>query len=318
MRVLVTGANGFLGYEAMKRLVARGDFAIGIDTGVGRELGELVALSPNIAAAVVDITDLATLCQAFREYKPGAVLHFAAIVGVPASLGSAANILRVNVQGSLNVLDAMRLYEVRRIVHLSSEEVYGDFLEPAADEEHRQAPLMPYGITKLSVEHFGRTYAALYGLECINVRTSWVYGVRLQRPRPPMSYLNAALRGEAFVSPCGAETVIDYTYVDDLIDGVLLALDHHRHRFDVYNIASGEATSDAELVTLIGELVPGARISVGPGRREFAPGIRIPRKGALDCARARTELGYVPKYPIRRGLRAYVEAWHAAKALATT
>ncbi len=316
MRVLVTGAGGFLGYEATKRLAARGDVVIALDTELRADLQALAASSGQVVAVAGDMTDMATLCQVFRQHRPQAVLHFAAIVGVPASLGSAANILRVNVQGSLNVLDAMRLFDVRRIVHLSSEEVYGDFRQPVADEDHPQSPLLPYGITKLAVEHFGRTYATLYGLECINVRTSWVYGVRLQRPRPPMNYLNAALRGEPLSLATGADTVIDYTYVDDLIDGVLLVLDHAHHRFDTYNVASGEATSDRDMVRMIAELVPGARISVGPGRREFRPGIRIPTKGALDCTRARIELGYVPKYPIRRGLDAYIEAWRAARPIA--
>lgn len=317
MRVLVTGAGGFLGYEVAKRLAARDDVVIAVDAEIRADLGALASSRRNVVAVEADIGDMATLCQVFREHKPQAVLHFAAIVGVPASLGSAATILQVNVQGSLNVLDAMRLFDVRRIVHLSSEEVYGDFRAPVADEEHPQSPLLPYGITKLAVEHFGRTYASLYGLECINVRTSWVYGVRLDRPRPPMNYLNAALLGEELALPAGADTLIDYTYVEDLVDGVLRTLDHPRHRFDTYNVASGEATSDRDMVQMIKELLPGARISVGPGRREFRPGIRIPAKGALDCTRARIELGYVPKYPLRRGLAAYIDAWRAARPMAT-
>ncbi|HVO87605.1 MAG TPA: NAD-dependent epimerase/dehydratase family protein [Casimicrobiaceae bacterium] len=309
MRVMVTGANGFLGFEAVRRLLARGDGVIAMDTAIGPHLHALAGADERLHVMSADLTDLANVAHVFKVLRPDAVLHFAAVVGVLASLGSPSNILRVNVQGSLNLFEAMRLFGVRRVIHLSSEEVYGDFVATPASEDHPQVPLMPYGVTKLAVEHFGRTYRELHGIECINVRASWVYGVRLDRPRPPMNYLNAALRGEAVNAPRGAETTIDYTYVDDVIDGVLLALDHMQHRFDVYNIASGTATSDHDLATLIEELVPGATVRIGPGRREFAPGIRIPIKGALDCSRARAELGYQPKFDIRRGLETYVAEW---------
>jgi len=309
MRILVTGGSGFLGFEAVRRIASRGDVAIAFDTQVGKSLLRLSKENSNIVPVTGDITDFSSLIQVFRAHCPDAVLHFAAIVGVPASLVSTTNILRVNVQGSLNVFEAMRLFGVKRIIHLSSEEVYGDFQGPMADEEHPQVPLMAYGAAKLSVEHFGRTYREMYGLECINLRTSWVYGTRLGRLRPPMNYMNAALAGQTLHLSEGADTVTDFTYVDDVVDGVLLALDHRTHLYDVYNIASGEGTSDGNLVALVRSLVPNADISVGPGRRQFLPGVRIPFKGALNVSRALAELGYAPRYDIVKGLAAYANEW---------
>ena len=309
MRILVTGGNGFLGFETIRRLAARGDTVIAFDTQISAHLRDFARIHCNVAPVAGDITDLANLTQVFSVHRPEAVLHFAAMVGVPASLGSPTNILRVNVQGSLNVFEAMRLYGAKRVIHMSSEEVYGDFRTPIANEEHPQLPLMAYGVTKLAVEHFGRTYREMHGLECINLRTSWVYGVQLDRPRPPMNYLNAALAGRSLHLAEGADTVTDYTYVDDVVDAILLALDHPVHRYDVYNIASGEAVSDGELVQMVRALVPEADISVGPGRRQFSPGVRIPLKGALDIARARTEFGFTPRHDIQRGLVAYVTEW---------
>ncbi len=309
MRVLVTGGNGFLGFESILRLVARGDSVIALDSQITEPLLELASNSPNIRAVAGDITDLANLVQVFKAYKPDAVLHFAAIVGVPASLASPSNILRVNVQGSLNVFEAMHLFGVRRVIHMSSEEVYGDFQCGVADEDHPQVPLMPYGITKLAVERFGRAYKELHGLECINIRTSWVYGVRLNRPRPPMNYLNAALTGRPMRLQVGGDTVTDYTYIDDVVDGVLLALDHAAHAYNTYNIASGQALSDRELVEHIKTLLPKADVTIGEGRREYAPGVRIPIKGALNCRRAHMAFGYTPKYDICRGLAAYIDNW---------
>ena len=315
MRVLVTGANGFVGYAATERLVSRGDSVVAFDSAIGPRLASL-ARTGLVHPVQGDITDMSNVAQAFKAYRPDVVLHFAAIVGVLPSIGSPSNVVRVNVQGSLNVFEAMRIFDVRRVLHLSSEEVYGDFRGAAAREDDAKLPLLPYGITKLAVEHLGRTYHDLHGLECINVRTSWVYGVGLDRPRPPMNYLNAALRGQAVTTEVGGDTVTDYTYIDDVIDGLILALDHPRHRYDAYNVASGEAVSEHQLAALIQELVPGATIALGPGRREFAPGIRIPLKGALDCSRARTEFGYEARFNARRGLAAYVAEWRRTQQVA--
>ena len=314
MRVLVTGGSGFLGHDVVDRLAARGDVAIPFDTAIGPGIAAMAEARPGRVVPVTgDITDLANLVAAFRDHAPDAVVHLAAIVGVPASLGSPSNVVRVNLQGSLNLFEAMRLSGVRRVIHLSTEDVYGDFIADRVAEDAPAKPISPYGVCKLAVEHFGRSYREMHGLDCINLRTSWVYGLRIDRPRPPMNYLNAALEGRALHLAEGGDMVTDYTYVDDLLDGILLALDHAEHPHDTYNLASGEAVSDRALVEHVRALVPGAEISVGPGRRAFAPGMRIPRKGALDSTRARESFGFAPRFPIRDGLAAYIDSWRAAR-----
>jgi UDP-glucose 4-epimerase len=316
MRVLVTGGGGFLGYQTTCALADRGDTVVAFDTAFGKPLLELASSTDQVHVEAGDMTDLANVAQVFDRHRPNAVVHLAAVVGVPASIGSPANILRVNVQGSLNVFEAMRLFNVQRVIHMSTEEVYGDFERACADEEHPQRPTNPYGVTKLAVEHFGRSYGEFHGLQCINLRTSWVYGVGLDRPRPPMNYLEAALAGRQVDLPSGADTVIDYAYVDDVVNGILLALDHPSHRYDVYNVASGQGVSDQEMIDEIRRLLPEARLKVGPGRRPYASGHRMPVKGALDCSRACEEFGYVPRYDIRRGIAAYVNRWRERAAAA--
>jgi nucleoside-diphosphate-sugar epimerase len=216
--------------------------------------------------------------------------------------------MRVNVEGSLNLFEAMRLSGVRRVVHISSEEVYGPFEAPLIDEEHPCRPLMAYGISKLAVEHLGRSYGRLYGLECINVRTCWVYGLGLPRPRVPKTLVDAALGGRPLHLPSGGDFRVDHVYFADTVQGVLLALDKDEHPFDVYNIATGQAPSLAEIIDIVKDLVPGADVSVGPGDYRFDERVGPVPKGALDVARAREHLGYAPSYDIRKGLAAYVEA----------
>lgn len=305
MRVLVTGGGGFLGAAIVRALVARGDTAIAFDT-------QLVGLTDRPESRLVrtpgDITDMANLAQALLAHRPEAVVHCAAIVGVLSSLASPINVVRVNVEGSLILFEAMRLAGVRRCVHLSSEEAYGPFHADRIDESHPLDPVLPYGICKAAVEQLGRSYRDLHGLEVINLRTSWVYGPGLPRERVPKTLVEAALAGRALHVASGADTAIDHTYVDDLVSGVLAALDRREHRHDAYNIASGAAATVADLVRIVCELVPGAQLSVGPGTYRLGDRVELVRKGALDVSRAAAELGWRPRYDIRAGLAAYVEA----------
>jgi nucleoside-diphosphate-sugar epimerase len=163
-------------------------------------------------------------------------------------------------------------------------------------------------MSKVAVEHLGRFYRDLHGLEVINLRTSWVYGPDLPRDRVPKTLIDAALAGRALHIASGADSAIDHTYVDDFVEGTLLALDCPRHPFDAYNLASGTAPTLAEVVAAVKEIVPGADVSVGPGVYRHGDRIPVPRKGALDLRRARDTFGYVPKFDIRAGLRAYAAA----------
>ncbi|HUJ74614.1 MAG TPA: NAD-dependent epimerase/dehydratase family protein [bacterium] len=312
MNVLITGGGGFLGGALTHALLARGDAVTAFDAHLGAL--ELAAPKhPRLILAPGDITDLANVAQVMLAARPDAVIHAAAIVGVVNSLGSPITVMRVNVEGALNVFEAMRLAGTRRVLHISSEETYGPFQADLIDETHPQHPVLPYGISKLTVEHLGRTYRDLHGLEVINLRTTWVFGPGLPRNRIPKNLLDAALAGQALHLPNGADTAIDHTYVDDFVAGTLLALDLPSHPFDAYHIASGHSATVADLVRHVRELVPGADLSVGPGAFRFNDQVALVRKGALSIERARKTFGYVPAYDIRRGLAAYLQARRAAQ-----
>ncbi len=304
MRVLVTGSSGFLGAAVVRALLARGDTAIGFDTQAGHDGpadGRLIQVKGDIA-------DSRQVTQAVVAQGPDAVIHCAAIVSVLSSVNSPVQIVRVNIEGSLNVFEAMRTAKVRRCIHISSEEAYGAFRADRIDETHPLDPVMPYGICKAAVEQFGRTYRDLHGLEVINLRPSWVYGPGLPRARIPKNLIEAALAGRKLHIPSGADSAIDHTYIDDAVAAILAALDHPNHRYDAYNVGSGTAVSVAELIAIVRELVPGAELSVGPGPYRHGDRIEIVRKGALDVSRAAAEFGWRPRFDIRAGLAAYVKA----------
>lgn len=310
MKILVTGAGGFLGAAVSRALLARGDTVVAFDVHSPH-----AATGDGGAAHAIagDITDLSALARTMLDHRPDAVFHAAAIVGVLSSLSSPIHIVRVNVEGSLNVFEAMRLAGVRRCVHVSSEEAYGVFHADPIPETHPLDPVLPYGICKATVEQLGRTYKDLHGLEVINLRTSWVYGPGLPRARVPKTLLEAALAGQALHLPSGADAAIDHTYVDDFVSGALAALDHGTHRFDAYNIASGQATTAAQMIDRVKELVPGAKLSVGPGPYRHGDTVESVKKGALDVSRAKAELGWAPKYDMRAGLEAYLRALQAKR-----
>ena len=307
MRVLVTGGGGFLGVAVSKALAARGDTAIAFDAFISPQLTAAAALTKNIVPVTGDIADMANVCQVFQAHEPDVIIHCAAVVGVIASLSSPTNVFRVNVNGAINLYEAMRLYGLKRMIHVSSEETYGEFQMDVATEDHPMNPLYAYGITKVAVEHLGRTYALTAGLETINLRTSWVYGPHFPRLRVPQDLLLAAATGKSLHLKQGGDSAVDHTYVDDFVNGTLLALDHQDHPFDAYHIASGTAPTVFEMVDYIKEMVPEADISIGPGKYQHAGTVDIPRKGALDCSRAAQAFGYVPKYDLKAGLKANLE-----------
>lgn len=306
MRVLVTGGGGFLGAATVRALLERGDTAIAFDA----QLRNLDGAGPaeRLVRVAADITDMPAIGHAMLTHKPDAVIHCAAIVGVASSLGSPLNVVRVNIEGSLNLFETMRLAHVQRCIHISSEEAYGAFRADKIDETHPLDPVLPYGICKAAVEQLGRSYRDLHGLEVINLRPSWVYGVGLPRERIPKNLIDAALAGRKLHIPSGADAAIDHTYVDDVVSAILKVLDHSRHRYDAYNVGSGAAATVAELIAIVRDLVPGADLSVGPGPYRHGDQIDMVRKGALDVSRAEAELDWKPRYDIRRGLAAYVSA----------
>jgi UDP-glucose 4-epimerase len=309
--ILVTGACGWLGGEIVRTLLARGDTVVASDLAISPATMALRAQEPRLITAAADLGEWHHVVRLFERQRPDAVIHTAAIVGVAPAADIPLKTLRVNVEGAVNLFEAMRLHRVRRVIHVSTEETYGDFQAPVIDEDHPQKPLSVYGLTKLGAEHYGRVYTRDGGLECINVRTCWVYGPHLPRLRLPRTFIEAALRGEAFHQPDGASFAVDQVYITDTVAGIILALDKPTHRFDAYNIATGVAPTIADTAAAVNRAIPGARTTVGDGPYHHGGTVRSAIKGALDISRAARELGYRPRYDLQRGIEATIAATRA-------
>jgi UDP-glucose 4-epimerase len=308
-KILVTGAGGWLGTAIVQTLLERGDSVVAADLAIPPAMADLAASEPRLSVAVADLGEWHQVVRLFETHRPDAVIHAAAIVGVIQAADIPLQALRVNVEGAVNLYEAMRLHGVQRVIHVSTEETYGDFQSAVIDEDHPQKPLSIYGLTKLAAEHYGRVYSRDHGLECIHLRTCWVYGPHLPRLRMPRTFVEAALRGEAFHQPDGGDLAVDQVYIADTVAGVVLALDKPVHRFDAYNIATGRAPTLRDTADAVNRAIPGARITVGDsGPYRHGGKVLSAVKGALDISRAKAELGYEPQYDLQRGIEATIAA----------
>jgi hypothetical protein len=143
-RVLVTGASGFIGYGVTEALLARGDDVLATDVAISPRLQKLAEQNPALKFTAGEITEWPLLVRLLKDGKPNKIVHCAAVVGVPASVGSPIGTFRVNVEGTINLLEAMRFFGVRRMVNTRGD--HGPSLSDTIDEDHRCLPTKPGGI----------------------------------------------------------------------------------------------------------------------------------------------------------------------------
>ncbi len=313
--VLITGGAGFLGSHIARTLVQRGDRVVIYDNFFTGLPQNLIDLQDKVKFVNGDILDLSFLIRTIMAEEVKRIIHTAALVGFAASIEKPALTARINIEGTLNILEASRLVGVERIMDISSEEVYGHFQYEPADENHPFSPSAPYSISKVAAEGFDRFFHTFFGLDVVTIRTSWVYGPGLPRARPPKTFIENSLKGIPTKMDSGADHRVDHTYIDDFVQGALLAFDVKNPKSRVFNIASGKAYTFSQMARMVEEIVPGPKISVGPGLMKYSETVEGPQKGALNIQRAQSELGYQPQYDLFKGLIKYVESLRASKGI---
>jgi UDP-glucuronate 4-epimerase len=308
MRILVTGGAGFIGSHLCARLLGRGDEVTAVDNfdPFYPERLKRRAIEPLLRSGMrlvtADIRDEAAMDAAFRESRPQTVVHLAALAGVRPSLERPAAYMDVNVRGTAVLLDAARKANVRRFVFGSSSSVYGEGAEPPFRETARiDSPLSPYAASKAAGELLARTFHNLYGTETICLRFFTVYGPR-QRPDLAIhKFSRLMLAGKKLPFFGDGASRRDYTYVDDILAGVLAAIDRPL-AYDVVNLGGAHTTSLRELIGLLEEsLGVTAQLDLQP----FQPG-DMPLTSA-DVTHAGKVLGYAPGTSMSEGLRKFAE-----------
>ena len=318
MSILVTGAAGFIGSYVSRALLARGETVIGVDNlnpyyPVSLKKARLEPLNAEAAFTFqeLDIADYAALTKAAKDASITSIVHLAAQAGVRHSIESPFDYGRANLSGHLNVLELARALRVKHLVYASSSSVYGANKEVPFSEAHRtDAPASLYGATKKADELMSESYARLYDLPQTGLRFFTVYG---PWGRPDMAYwifTEKMLKGEPIQIFNHGEMGRDFTYIDDIVDGTLAALDHapdKAHGFHrVYNLGNDRPESLMTLVKLLEE-------ALGLTAEKEMLGMQdgdVERTWA-DISRARKDLNYQPKVTLQEGIARFIE-WRRA------
>jgi UDP-glucose 4-epimerase len=301
MRALVTGGAGFIGSNIVDALLERGDEVTVVDDiSTGRRENLTGALENGAELVESDIRDAQAMLDVFGRAKPDAVFHLAAQIDVRHSVADPAADSRVNVEGTINVLNASLEAGVKRFVNTSTGgAIYGEGQILPAPEDHPVAPLAPYGTSKFCAENYCSLFRRLHGLSTVSLRYGNVYGPR-QDPLGEAGviaiFCGKLLEGGRPTIFGDGEQTRDYDFVGDVVAANLAAA--ATDTAGPYNVGTGRETSVLELVEVLREIS-----GDGGFEAEFAP--ERPgevRRIAIDPSRAREELGWEPRVELREGL----------------
>ncbi|KAF1322642.1 Nad-dependent epimerase dehydratase, partial [Globisporangium splendens] len=307
-RVLVTGAAGFIGFHTSKALLERGDDVVIIDEMNDyydvklkqSNLDYLVSTfsSERVAVYIGDLCDQQLVRRVIKETKPDSMIHLAARAGVRPSIDNPLLYIHSNVTATTVLLDACREFGIQKFVYASSSSVYGGSLKSSFSEDDVvDFPVSPYAATKKSCELLAHTYHHLYKLDTIGLRFFTVYGPRGRPDMAPFKFMDRIAKDIAIDQYGDGTSSRDYTYVDDIVQGVLLSLDKG-HGCEVFNLGHGNPIFLTEFIATIEKLVgKKAKINYLPDQ----PG-DVPRTSA-DVSKAKTLLGYQPTTPLHEGLK---------------
>jgi UDP-glucuronate 4-epimerase len=306
-KILVTGAAGFIGSHAAQALSERGYNVIGVDNFCDfydrswKEMN-LKSIKNPIEVEEIDITNGDAIDKLVERSKPIAILHLAAMAGVRPSIEQPAYYARVNVEGTTHLLQAAVNHKVGKFLFASSSSVYGNAAKvPFSEEDEVEQPISPYAATKRAGELICYTFWHLYKLPVSCLRFFTVYGPR-QRPDLAIhKFTRLISNGQPIPFFGDGSTSRDYTFVEDIVSGILAAFDHC-DRYRVYNLGGSDPVTlkalIEELERAIGKkaIIDRKPAQLGDVERTFA-----------DITRSRTELGYVRKVSLAEGLKRFVE-----------
>lgn len=322
--ILLTGGAGFIGSHLAESLLRRGRTLAIVDNmntfyNPARKQSNLeeIRRTGDFEFCQVDIRDFPKLRDLFARLRPSSVIHLAALAGVRPSIERPLEYEAVNVAGTANILELCREFRVPKLVFGSSSSVYGATSVAPFTESHVELrPISPYAATKLSNELTCYTYAHLFGFCIVCLRFFTVYGPR-QRPDLAIHKFTQLLEAGKPLPIFGdGQTGRDYTYVDDIVDGILRALDYTPKDtpvpFDIFNLGNSHPVKLLELVEKL-EIATGRKAI--RQQKPMQPG-DVPLTWA-DVSKANKLLGYTPKTSLDEGLKKFVTWFRNTKHPAT-
>ena len=307
MRFLVTGGAGFIGSNIVIRLVEKGYAVRVLDNFATGSRTNLEQVVDDIELIEGDIRDFWTVVKATKGVDY--ILHQAALPSVPRSIDNPLTTTEVNINGTLNILEAARFNEVQRIVYASSSSVYGDTPEMLKSEEMKPMPKSPYAITKLAGEEYCISFYQLYGLQTVALRYFNVFGPK----QNPFSQYSAVIPKFISLLKGGRRPTIwgdgttsrDFTYIENVVNANILACEKKEAAGKVINIACQAGFTLNEMVEKLNSIL-GTNIAPTYGPEKIGD----VKHSLADISRARKILGYEPIIDFQEGLKKTIE-WYS-------
>lgn len=313
MKILITGAAGFIGSHTCESLIKNGNSIIGVDnfdpfySSKLKELNlEHLNQNNNFRFYKADIRDDKALNQIFSSNQVDVVIHLAAKAGVRPSIESISEYYDVNINGTVSLLESMRKNGIKKMVFASSSSIYGNNQKvPFSEDDRVDNPISPYASTKKSGELLCHVYSHLYNFDITCLRFFTVYGPR-QRPDLAIHKFTKLIQENKPIPFYGdGSSSRDYTYIEDIVNGIYCAL-NHLEGYKIYNLGESKVITLKKLVEVI-ETILGKKavlnqlpMQQGDVSRTFA-----------DISKARAEIGYNPAYDFETGMKKFVD-WYKA------
>jgi len=317
MRILITGIAGFIGSHLGEKLISTGHNIIGIDNfdpfyAKKSKLANLKKLnkSNQFSFFEEDIRDKLSMDSIFKNKKIDVVIHLAAKAGVRPSIDSIEEYYDVNVNGTVSLLESMRIHGVKKMLFASSSSVYGSNSKvPFSETDRVDNPISPYASTKKSGELLCHVFCHLYGFDITCLRFFTVFGPR-QRPDLAIHKFTRLIdEGKPIPFYGDGSTSRDYTFIDDTINGINCAMEH-LDGYRIYNLGESKVINLKNLVATIENVLNKKAIL---NQLPFQQGdIKITY---ADITKSKEEIGYNPKYDIETGINKFVEWYKINKAV---
>lgn len=310
--VLITGGAGFIGSHLAERLLAEGGWRVTVvddlndfySPDIKRANLRNMLGSPDFSFFEADIRDAEALSKIFETAEFESIVHLAARAGVRPSLTAPELYFQTNVTGTLNLLELTRRHNIRQFIFGSSSSVYGiNAKVPFSEDDRIHQPISPYAATKAAGELLCHTYSHLYDIRTVCLRFFTVYGAR-QRPDLAIhKFCRLISEGRPIEMFGDGSTRRDYTYIDDIIQGVRAAMEYEGSNYEIFNLGESDTVELSQLIELIEENL-GTRAVID--RRPMQPG-DVPITFA-DISKAKKLLGYNPTTQIDAGIPKFI-AW---------
>jgi UDP-glucuronate 4-epimerase len=315
MKILVTGGAGFIGSHVVDALLARGDEVLCVDNfndyySPQRKRRNLAQAhtSSSFQLFASDIRSLEEMERIFSTEAPQKVAHLAAMAGVRNSVKFPLLYEEVNVRGTLNLLELAAKHGILNFVLASTSSVYGASTRiPFTEEDDAVRPLAPYPATKRACELLVHVYHNLYGLRCTALRLFSVYGPRGRPDMTPYMFTEAISQGREITLFDEGRPRRDWTYVEDVVSGILAALDADLG-YEIVNLGNSQPVVMRDFVVLIEQLLGAKAKIVSPPLPPTEPPVTY-----ADISKARRLLGYSPATSVQEGMARFVE-WYRQEA----